>query len=261
MDIGSFTRQFKFNPEKAGLVGVERETFLASGDGRIAPLAMQVLPLLSNPTRFGYELSACQLEDRTPPTPFGNLLGELTYNDSRIEEVLRPLDLSRVFYEVGPEDMPLDIFPDPTGRYATIAQSLSMEILLAACRVIGTHVHVGMPNPQTAVRVYNGVLPHRSTLSFLGDGSHGERLRLYAMMAGTPPPRSYRDWADFHQEAQRRGFESDPRKNWDIIRISVHGTIEFRMFGTTNDRKKVVGWAERCLRLCESFLLTETVHS
>lgn len=247
-----FSDRFRFSSPLAGYVGVERESFILR-NGVISPLAGEILESLADSERFGYELSACQLEDRTPPVRIGNLLSQLTTNDLRIGEVERELGFSRLFQEVGPEDIPLDIFPDPLGRYQEIAKSLRPEILRAACRVTGTHVHIGMPDHTTALRVYNGALPFIPHLCFMGDGSRGERLRLYAMMAGSSVPRPYEDWADFYHEAQTRGFESDPRKNWDIIRISVHGTLEFRMFGATNDRNKIVGWAERCLRICESF--------
>ena len=125
------------------------------------------------------------------------------------------------------------------------------EILSAACRVIGTHVHVGMPDWETALRVYNKVIPHTAMLCEKGNGSFGERLELYKQMAPNWNPSPYVDWDAYYQAAVRGGFTEDPRKCWTLIRISVHGTIEFRMFGATASIDKVVSWAELCHSLCE----------
>jgi len=132
-----------------------------------------------------------------------------------------------------------------------MAKTLQPEILLAACRVIGTHVHIGMPDHETAIRVYNSVIAETDRLCRIGDGSNGERLRIYAVMAPEWCPQPYADWAEFHRVAVKKNFADDPRRCWNLIRISVHGTIEFRMFGSTDDDSKVVTWARECYRLCQ----------
>ena len=67
--------------------------------------------------------------------------------------------------------------------------------------------------------------------------------------APTPPP--YASWQEFHQRGQREGFDSDPRRLWDFIRLSRHGTIEFRVFDTTSDIDLIVNWAQVCHDLCQ----------
>lgn len=245
-----FKRQFQFRPDGSFLVGVERECFLTDDRGNILPLAPKVLRWLADRGHFGYELSACQLEDRIGPVALEGLAVSIAANEMIIKMAEERVGFSRLFVEVGPEGMPLDVFPDPTGRYQQIIKTLPREILKAACRVTGTHVHVGMPDHETALAVYNHAIDMTDHLCQLGDGSNGERMRIYAQMAPEWRPRPYADWEEFHTVAKEKDFENDPRKCWSLIRISVHGTIEFRMFGATKSVSSVVGWAEECHRLC-----------
>lgn len=277
LDITEFTKQFRFNPRKSLYLGVERECFLCDKSGKIAPIAPQVLSCLEKfipspscfvgsdswePSKdFGYELSACQLESRVGPCQLEDLASQLRANEKKVRAIEkvpthRALGktwswFSRLFVEVGPEDMPLDVYPDPSGRYKRITKKMPRDILLAACRVIGTHVHIGMPDRETALRVYNRVLQYLPLLCWKGDGSHGERLEIYKMMAKNWNPLPYADWDAFYQAAVRGEFTEDPRRCWTLIRISVHGTIEFRMFGATDSIEKIVSWAKLCHSLCK----------
>jgi hypothetical protein len=42
----------------------------------------------------------------------------------------------------------------------------------------------------------------------------------------------------------------DPRKNWSEIRISAHGTIEFRLFGASASDDENMQWIRECHALC-----------
>lgn len=185
-----FMKKFKFNSKKSLLVGIEREVLL-SQNGNIVPIAEKVLQRLNDPKRYGYELSACQLEDRIGPTTVSNLMNELLKNENEIMDVEEKLGFNREYYEVGPVDMPLDVYPDPTGRYQEIIKNMPRDILLAACRVIGIHVHIGMPDHKTAINVYNNVIENWKELCRIGDGSCGERLEIYKKMAPDFIPKHY----------------------------------------------------------------------
>lgn len=271
-----FKSQFAFDSSKALFVGVEREYFITNSEGVIVPKAKQILdyagvdyypawedyfPDRIQDERFGYELSACQIESRTFPCQITELGKELVVGQRDLEEYLCQasrkggikLNLSCV--EVAPETMPLDVYPDPSGRYQKIVKKMPREILLAACRVIGTHVHIGMPDHETALRVYNSAIKHVDELCKLGDKSNGERLEIYKIVAPDFMPPSYSDWQVFYETAVKKGFDSDPRKCWNLIRISKHGTIEFRMFGTTDDLDEIIKWAEKCHSICKKYLI------
>lgn len=285
-----FKSQFNYRPEFSGYVGVERESFLVRDEAtfwqkligkkneRVAPEAARVLsfhekrgiPTMEHtlstwgkdssteyvtysppvPGEFSQELSACQIESRIGPSELHALQEALKLSEDRLEKLTSFLSLQLSHREVGPADMPLDVYPDPSGRYQAITKDMPRETLLAACRVIGTHVHVGMPDHDTALRVYNHVSEHFHALCELGNGSFGERLAIYRTMAPKYQPMPYESWQHFHDVACQEGFETDPRKCWTLIRISVHGTIEFRMFGATDSIDRIVSWATRCHALC-----------
>ena len=158
------------------------------------------------------------------------------------------LGFGRLHFEVGPEDMSLAVYPDP--RYQRISATLSREVLSAACRVIGTHVHIGMPDHEVALKVYNSVVEKVDELCEIGDGSSGRRLDLYRLMAPQWRPMRYDSWENFFEVAQEENFSEDPRHCWTLIRISPHGTIEFRMFGSTDSLEKIIDWAKTCHRIC-----------
>lgn len=255
MEISEFTKKFNFCEEKKLFVGVERECHLVGESGAIVPMAAKVLENIKD-EHFGYELSACQLESRTDPVQLEHLKDALSRNDLIARATLDGLSLGCSHKEVAPFDMPLDVYPDPTGRYQQIVKNMPVEILRAACRVIGTHVHIGMPDHETALQVHNEIICHTGDLVSLGDGSNGERLEIYRIMAPDAIPAAYASWDDFYSMACVKGFEQDPRKCWTLIRISVHGTIEFRMFGTTDDLDTIVGWATRCWKICADSMNT-----
>ncbi len=244
----AFAERFKFDPALAYFVGVEREYFITD-NGTIVPRAKEVLNLLPQPN-FGYELSACQVEDRSGPCPLDELGNRLEENDRLIEKVLATLRLDRGFLEVAPYAMPLDVYPDPTGRYAEITRNMPEEILRAACRVTGTHIHIGMPDHETAVKTYNRVISKTEELCQMGDHTNGERLAIYRIMAPDYVPRNWANWEDFENYALRNGFAEDPRQCWQLIRLSIHGTIEFRMFGSPQSNEEVLKWATVCYQLC-----------
>jgi gamma-glutamyl:cysteine ligase YbdK (ATP-grasp superfamily) len=179
-------------------------------------------------------------------------MGEMEAVMGRLEAIH---DFSRSYYEVGPLDMPLDVYPDPAGRYAAIAARIPGEVLRAACRVIGTHVHVGMGDHETALEVYNRVRTRWGALALSGDCSWGKRLELYAKMAPQHAPPHYESWEDFYQQLVIEGGAGSPRDCYHMIRLSGHGTIEFRMFGSVASIKKVNEWAQRCYELCEKALV------
>ncbi|MFA6422070.1 MAG: hypothetical protein WCV92_01585 [Candidatus Buchananbacteria bacterium] len=211
---------------------------------------------------YGNELSACQFEEKfDEPCDLGRIEAKFAENEREIQAAERALGFGRVFVPAAPLDMPLNIYPDE--RYLRITRDMPMEVVRAACRVAGVHVHIGMPDHDSALRVYNEAVRHFDELCELG--STEERLREYRraakgmstrmelfrdhLMTSFVPP-SYPGWAEFHARAVKDGFADDPRRLWDFIRISKHGTIEFRMFDTTRDVSLIVSWARFVHEIC-----------
>ncbi len=264
----TFQQLFKYDSDKAGYVGVERESFITNLKGKLTPKAHVVLHNLAQvrweegcfgiartycipKETFSYELSACQIETRSEPSTLDKLEWHLGYNEHYLNRALEECGLRKKDIEIAPVDMPLDVYPDPSGRYQKITQDMPRDVLLAACRVAGTHVHIGMRDHESALRTYNYVIRHMSELCEMGNGSFGERLAIYKKMAPDYEPRPYASWDEYYQYAVEKGFDTDPRKCWTLIRISVHGTLEFRMFGATESTGRIVSWANRCHELCQ----------
>lgn len=260
-----FLRQFTFNPAYAGWIGVEQEAFVACAKtGIIGPHAKRLLDCLANQeevaaaSSYGPELSACQIEWRTnQPTPSIQALQKTWWQSVvRLEEAAAETSLVLRYQPVGPSGMPLAVFPDPRRRYEQIAQSLTTAQLAAACRVAGLHVHIGMPDPDTALRVYNYVVQQTEALQHLLEQASAQRLTLYSRMQPTLLSPPFSSWDDLRVYAEVSGFVEDPRRWWSLVRISKHGTIEFRMFDSQPCSDTSIRWADVCLRLCQRALHT-----
>jgi len=263
----NFRGRFRFDKTKILFVGVEREFFIADALGNIVPESPRIIEALMRkycsrsgtsalalPPQYSHELSACQLEAKIRPVHIRSLLNALQKSEAELTRNEKHFDFQRHHCEVGPANMPLDIYPDPTGRYAEIAENMPQDVLLAACRIIGTHIHIGMPDHNVALKVYNRVIKYCDELCANGDNSNGRRLSLYRIMVPKCVPQPYKNWQHFHDMAVESGFDTDPRRCWTLIRISVHGTIEFRMFGATKSLKRITEWAEQCHDLCQSVM-------
>lgn len=255
--INNFFQKFNYDSEKTLYVGIERESF-TTRDGRILPIVPKILPLIEidQPRfqSFGYELSACQLEMRYGPYHISEVNSGLLSATVELNDFEKQLNFSCYFADTAGQEIPLDIYPDPTGRYAKIVASLSNDILHAACYIAGTHVHIGMPNANDALRVYNNLGKHVHELIEMGDNSNGERINYYKLMSSNLEPTPHENIDSWVQHAIDNGYYDDPRKNWTLIRLSIHGTIEFRMFGSTPDISKIIHWVNTCRDLCKMYL-------
>lgn len=240
--IAEFLCLFKFNKDLAGFIGIEREHFLAAQGGILVPKSKEFLNTIADP-RWTYELSACQVEDRTnPQRDLSAVKLELLENDNNGRAVAEKLGLCLVNLEVAPDDMPLDVYPLP--RYLKIAKWISDAQLLAACQVTGTHLHFGVKNLEEAIELHNKLIPHLEELCRLGDHSAGRRLAKYKEMAKNWMPRPYCCRHDFYETAIAQGFSDNPKNCWHLIRISAHGTVELRMFGVTDNLDDIIFWIE-----------------
>lgn len=247
----NFLESFKFVRRLTGFVGCEREFFLTDLQGNIQPFAEAALSALSS-NCYKYELSACQAEMNIGPVAVDDFAHEAELVTSHLK-CLRTIGIGHTFMTVAPENMPLNVYPDPSGRYQRIVANIPRESLLAACRVAGTHVHVGMPDMDTAIRVHARIVEkYYEELCDLGNMSGGERLGIYRKMAPKCDPIPFANSREMHAYYVENGFDEDPRRCWHLIRISVHGTIEFRPFDNTANLGRVETWVRKCHGICMS---------
>jgi gamma-glutamyl:cysteine ligase YbdK (ATP-grasp superfamily) len=248
--LEAFKARFRFMPDRAGLIGIEREVFIVNRHCVPVPRAPEILAHLAGDPRFTYELSACQVEMRTNAAPIERVGDELVSADMRLRGVAREFGCIIDCTEVGDPEMSLAVYPDPTGRYQRIVETMPRDILRAACRIIGTHIHYGVSDHDSALALYNRLIKEVPRLVAMGDNSHGERMRLYRIVAPECDPPPYDSWADFYRDAEKHCFLQDPRKNWRLVRMTPHGTVEARTFGVTRRLDSTLSWAHEYHALC-----------
>jgi len=112
----------------------------------------------------------------------------------------------------------------------------------AATAISGTHVHVGMPDAESAIRAFNGLRRHLPLLQALAANSpyrHGRDTGLASArevtMRGWPRsgvPRAMRDFEDFTESSARLARAADvPDYTWFWWKLRPHprmGTVEIR---------------------------------
>jgi glutamate---cysteine ligase / carboxylate-amine ligase len=121
----------------------------------------------------------------------------------------------------------------PVERYWRLKAQLGPKIFRQ--QVCGLHVHVSVPDPDTCLRAFEGVLPGlpgllaASANSPFWDGAESGRRSirsqiLLEMPTGGPPPllRSWDDW-----EAATRG--DSKRRHWDAWPRPEYGSLEVRV--------------------------------
>ena len=121
----------------------------------------------------------------------------------------------------------------PVERYRKLKAKLGPRLYRQ--RVCGLHVHVSVPDPETCLRAFEGVVPAlpgllaASANSPYWDGADSGRrsvrseILLEMPTGGTPPVlRSWDDW----QAASR---EDSTRRHWDAWPRPEYGTLEVRV--------------------------------
>ncbi|MFH1047214.1 MAG: glutamate-cysteine ligase family protein [Patescibacteria group bacterium] len=254
-----FLDRFPFSDRNAGLMGIEREFFLVDPlMNKPNPLAQSFLKKIqqtsASPEDWTYELSACQVEHRTKPCDMSGLNGIHELNNrlfqANREGVLAAQSIGYRLSDqnVAAKDMSLEVYPDV--RYQKIAAQIPRDTLSAACRVIGTHIHVGAISLDDALRIYHRLVANLDQLIASGDRSNGECLRLYKQMATNWQPPIYRSATHFEDVAYQQGFADNPRNCWHLVRISVHGTVEIRVFGSSLAPGPVLCWVMKIREIC-----------
>jgi carboxylate-amine ligase len=124
-------------------------------------------------------------------------------------------------------------------RYERIHELLGDAV---ATPVGGLHIHIGMPDPDTAIRAFNGLRRHLPLLQALAANSpfrHGRKTGLASArevtVRGWPRsgvPRAMRDFADFRAATRLLTRAADvPDYTWFWWKLRPHprlGTVEVR---------------------------------
>ena len=145
--------------------------------------------------------------------------------------------------------------------------------------IFGMHVHVAVDEPDKAIKVVGGLLPHLAPLLALSASSpfwRGEptglsssRQIVFAAFPRSGPPPRFRDYADYADvvgQLERTGCIADYTHIWWDIRPHPRlGTIEIRVCDAVTRIEDAVAIAAYCQavvkQLCERYESGEEVES
>ena len=140
-------------------------------------------------------------------------------------------------------------------RYAAIVRML--RGLITRTPTAATHVHVGMPDPATAIMAYNGLRAHLPLLQALAanspfwygidSGFASARAQMFRAYPRSDIPRAFRGYADYARTIDRivAGAEIADYTFlwWDIRPHPLLGTVEVRAMDAQSDVRAVAGLA------------------
>ena len=141
----------------------------------------------------------------------------------------------------------------PFERYQLLKAQLGPRLYRQ--QVCGLHVHVAVPDPDTCLRAFEGVVPQlpgllaASANSPFWEGAESGRRSvrskiLLEMPTGGPPPvlRSWDDW-----QAATRG--DSKRRHWDAWPRPEYGTLEVRLLDQPTSLQRAAELAAEVQRL------------
>ena len=145
--------------------------------------------------------------------------------------------------------------------------------------IFGMHVHVAVDDPEKAIKVVNGLLPHLAPLLALSASSpfwRGEptglsstRQMVFSAFPRSGPPPRFRDYADYAEVVgllERSGCIADYTHIWWDIRLHPRlGTIEIRICDAVTRVEDAVAIAAYCQalvkQLCERYEADQEIPS
>jgi glutamate---cysteine ligase / carboxylate-amine ligase len=229
--------EHRFGASPPLTIGVEEELLLVDERRRLSPAAEQVLGDLDQELRAGVttEIFATQIELKTGICMRAEqALAEL----ARLREGVRATAVELIGSGLHPDDHgPAELVAKP--RYDIVRDDLAS---LLSTPPAGLHVHVGMPDPETAIRVANTMRFHLPLLQALSANSpfregadSGLASARTAVVRSYPRfeiPRAFADYEEFLRIADQlitaAGVEDYTYLWWDVRPHPRLGTVEVR---------------------------------
>src|SRR5690349_7488040 len=236
-DDESNRREHKFGASAPLTLGVEEELLLVDEDCGLVARGAEVLEEIAPEHRgsFSTEIFATQIELKTGVCDdAGQAARELT-------------EVRRAIAATGARLMGSGIYPGEAGepqliekaRYESVKKDLASLLATPPC---GLHVHVGVPDPETAVAVANAMRHHLPLLAALTanspfrDGADSGLASARAAAVRSYPrfelPRAFRDYEDFLRVADQliaaAGVSDYTYIWWDVRPYPNLGTVEVR---------------------------------
>jgi carboxylate-amine ligase len=241
-DPGSGLHDHRFGTSSPLSIGVEEELLLVDEHRRLSPSSEEVLAAVGETARSQVtpELFAEQIELKT------GVCRDVSEAERELTTLRRTVrDLGFGLLAVGLH--PIDGFGEAPivrrPRYVEVHEDLRGLLWTPPC---GLHVHVGMPDPETAVQIANAMRHHLPLLQALTANSpfwagvdSGLASARTAVVRAYPRfqiPRAFRDYDDFcrivSQSVAAAGVEDYTFIWWDVRLHPRLGTVELRALDT-----------------------------
>jgi glutamate---cysteine ligase / carboxylate-amine ligase len=244
-------------------LGVEEELLLVGADHELVDRSPQVLEAADpDEGEVARELFKAMVESQSE---ISRNAGEAAHALAAIRRELLDSGASIMGVGVHPNARSWEATIDDARRYAAIEDSLQGVLRTPIC---GQHVHIGMPDSETAVRAYNGIRTHIPLLNALAANSpfwFGEDsglatsrtviFRSYPRAAMAP---EFDDFAHFtrvtRQVCAAAGIDDYTHIWWDARIHPSLGTIEVRAADTQFDLRSAAALAAlvHCLSRIEA---------
>jgi glutamate---cysteine ligase / carboxylate-amine ligase len=242
---GSDLHAHRFGDSAPLSLGVEEELLLVDEALRLYAASERVLDEVSGPAagRITSEIFADQIELKT-----GVCLGaeEVLAELREARATIRQAGFGLLGSGLHPADEPEGAQLVDKPRYEIVRKDFGDLLRTPPC---GLHVHVGMPDPETAVRLANAfrlylpVLQALSANSPFRDGADSGHASARTQVVRSYPrfqvPRQFRDYEDFCRVADQliaaAGVEDYTYVWWDVRPHPKLGTVEVRAVDVQTD--------------------------
>ncbi len=237
----------RFGTSPALTIGVEEELLLVDPDRRLLPIAERVIEDLDPAARelVSTEIFAAQIELKT------GILADAAAAATELgalRTAVRRTGVGLLGSGIHPDDEgQADLVRKP--RYDVVKEDLAS---LLSTPPSGLHVHVGMPDPETAVRVANAMRTRLPILAALAanspfrDGADSGMASARAAEVRAYPrfelPREFSDYAEFlavaDQLIEAAGVADYTYIWWDVRPHPNLGTVEVRAWTCSRARPR-----------------------
>ena len=237
-------------------LGVEEEFILVDPEtGALSHTGSEVLPRLPTDSphgRFAPDTYEAEIELKAPVSAdAGEAVGHLR----ALRDALRDAGAAAVGSGLHPDAAFGDVVHAPGERYAAIVAML--RGLVTRTPTAALHVHVGMPDPATAINAFNGLRRHLPLLQALSanspfwfgkdSGFDSARAQLFRAYPRSEIPRAFRGFSDYERIIDAIVSSAEIADYtflwWDVRPHPLLGTVEVRAMDAQSDSRAVAGLA------------------
>ena len=245
-----------YGAEAEFALGVEEELLLVdAGTLALEHSAVEVLGRVSVPKEEGAlcpEAYAALVELTSPVcTDAAEAVSAL----ARLRERLHAAGATTIGAGLHPDGAFGDVVHHPGERYALIAQET--RGLLSRTPTCAVHVHVGLPDAETAIRTYNGLRAHLPLLQALSANSpfwHGRdsglqsaRALVFRAFSSSEIPVAFESFDQYAEQVEATvaagGLPDYTYLWWDVRPHPALGTVEVRAMDGQSSLRTVAGLA------------------